>query len=49
MAAAAHAHLIKMGEIPPDEPAETDAVEDPASPAEEQQEGRSEAVNWMSV
>jgi hypothetical protein len=49
MAAAAHAHLIKMGEIPPDEPGETDAIDDPASPAEEQQEGRSEAVNWMSV
>jgi hypothetical protein len=49
MAAAAHAHLIKMGEIAPDEPGETDAIDDPASPAEEQQEGRSEAVNWMSV
>jgi hypothetical protein len=49
MAAAAHAHLIKMGEIPPDEPGETDAIDDPASPAEEQQEGQSEAANWMSV
>jgi Sigma-70, region 4 len=49
MAAAAHAHLIKIGEIPPDEPDEADAVEDPASPAKEQQEGQSEAANWMSV
>ena len=49
MYAAAHAHLIKMGEIPPDEPGETDAIDDPASPAEEQPEGQSEAANWMSV
>jgi hypothetical protein len=49
MAAAAHAHLIKMGEIPPDEPGEADTIDDPASPAEEQQEGQSEAANWMSV
>jgi hypothetical protein len=49
MAAAAHAHLIKIGAIPPDEPGATDAVEDPPSPAEEQQEGQSEAANWMSV
>ena len=49
MAAAAHAHLIKIGEIPPDEPGEADAIDDPASPAEEQQEGQSEAANWMSV
>jgi hypothetical protein len=49
MAAAARAHLIRIGEIPPDEPGETDAVEGPADPAEEQQEGQSEAANWMSV
>jgi hypothetical protein len=48
-AAAVQAHLIKIGEIPPDEPGEADAVDDPASPAEEQQEGQSEAANWMSV
>ena len=48
-AAAVQAHLIKIGEIPPDEPGEADAVDDPASPAEEQPEGQSEAANWMSV
>ena len=48
MAAAARAHLIKIGQIPPDEPGEADPAEDPR-PAEEQQEGQSEAVNWMSV
>ena len=48
-AAAVQAHLIKIGEIPPDEPAEADPVDAPASPAEEQPEGQSEAVNWMSV
>jgi hypothetical protein len=48
-AAAVQAHLIKIGEIPPDEPGEADAVDDPASPAQEQQEGQSEAANWMSV
>ena len=31
MAAAAHAHLIKMGEIPPDEPGEAEGQE--ANPA----------------
>src|ERR1700685_4582185 len=41
-AAAVQAHLIKIGEIPPDEPGEADAFEAPASPAEEQQEGQSE-------
>ncbi len=49
MAAAARAHLIKIGEIPADEPGEADAVEGPTGPAEEQQEGQSDAVNWMSV
>ena len=48
-AAAVKAHLIKIGEIPPDEPGEADAVDDPASPAEEQPEAQSEAANWMSV
>jgi hypothetical protein len=47
--AAVQAHLKKTGQIPADEPGETDAVEDPASLAEEQQEGQSEAGNWMSV
>jgi hypothetical protein len=47
-AAAVQAHLIKIGEIPPDEPGETDPVDDPASPAEEQPEAQS-AANWMSV
>jgi hypothetical protein len=49
MAAAARAHLIKIGEIPPDEPSEADALEGPADPAGEPQEGPSEAANWMSV
>ena len=48
-AAAVQAHLIKIGEIPPDEPGEADAVDDPASPAEEQPEAQSEAANWTSV
>ena len=34
MWAAAHAHLIKIGQIPPDDPDEADAVEDPAGPDE---------------
>ncbi len=58
---AAHAHMIKTGQIPPDEPDEPDAAEDrsvpaksdaaptPASLAEERQEGQSQAANWMSV
>ena len=49
IAAAVQAHLKKIGEIPPDEPEEAEAIEDPASPAEEQQEGQNEAANWMSV
>ena len=49
MASAARAHLIKIGEIPPDEPGETDALEGPADPDGEPQEGASEAANWMSV
>jgi hypothetical protein len=42
-------HLKKIGEIPPDEPHEAEAIEDPASPAEAQPEGQNEAANWMSV
>jgi hypothetical protein len=49
MAAAAHAHLIKIGAIPPDEPGEADGAPDPANPVEGQQEGQNEAGNWMSV
>ena len=49
MAAAAHAHLIKIGAIPPDEPGEADGAQDPASPVEERQAGQSEAANWMSL
>jgi hypothetical protein len=49
IADAVQAHLRKTGQIPDDERGETDAVEGPADPAEEQQEGQSEAANWMSV
>jgi hypothetical protein len=49
IAAAVQEHLKKIGEIPPDEPNEADGAQDPASPAEEQQEGQNEAANWMSV
>jgi hypothetical protein len=61
IATAVQEHLKKIGEIPADEPGETDAVqglEGPAetdlvqglaSPADEQQEAQSEAANWMSV
>lgn len=49
MAAAARANLIKIGEIPPDEPDDARAIEGPAGPGEEPQEGQSEAANWMSV
>ena len=49
-AAAVQAHLKKTGQIPADEPRETDGLEAlNASLAEEQQEGQSEAANWMSV
>ena len=60
-AAAVEAHLKATGGLPPDdwgkegavegfaEPSEADAVEGPADPAEAQQEGPSEAANWMSV
>jgi hypothetical protein len=61
MWAAGHAHLIKTGQIPPDEPSETDAVEglagpgetDPLAavegPADQQQEGQNQAASWISV
>jgi len=61
IATAVQEHLKKIGEIPADEPGETDLAQGPegptetdlvqglASPAEEQQEGQSEALNWMSV
>jgi hypothetical protein len=61
MWAAAREHLKKLGEIPADEPGEADAAEAPGGPGEtdaveastgsggEQQEGQSEAANWMSV
>jgi predicted transcriptional regulator len=60
MWAAGREHLKKLGEIV-DEPGEADAAEAPGSPGEtsaveastgsggEQQEGQSEAANWMSV
>jgi hypothetical protein len=60
IATAVQEHLKRIGEIPADEPGETDALEGPesptetdavqglASPAEEQQEGQS-ALNWVSV
>jgi hypothetical protein len=48
-AAAVQEHLKKQGVVFDDEPTEADAVDDPASPAEEQREGQSEAANWMSV
>jgi hypothetical protein len=47
--AAVKDHLKKQGVVYDDEPGEAGAVDDPASPAEEQKEGQSEAVNWMSV
>jgi hypothetical protein len=48
-AAAVHERLKEQGVVYDDEPTEAGAVEDPASPAEEQPEGQSEAANWMSV
>ena len=48
-AAAVQERLKERGVVYDDEPTETDAVDDPASPAEEQQEGQSEAANWMSL
>jgi hypothetical protein len=61
MWAAGRAHLIKIGQIPPDEPDEADAVENPASPeesdalpsplslAEGRREGQSDAADWIAV
>ena len=49
-AAAVQAHLEKTRGMPPDGWGEADGLEAlNASPAEEQQEGQSEAGNWMSV
>ena len=47
--AAVKEHLKKQGVVFDDEPGETEALEDPASPPEEQQEGQSGPANWMSV
>jgi hypothetical protein len=47
--AAVKEHLKKQGVVFDDEPGETEALEEPASPPEEQQEGQSGAANWMSV
>ena len=51
---AAHEHLIKIGEIPPDEPGEAkgeeaDAASPPEVAGEAQGQGQSEASQWMSV
>jgi hypothetical protein len=48
-AAAVDAHLKKTGKIPNNQLEETDGVEGLADPAEEQEEGASEASNWMSI
>ncbi len=48
-AAAVQAHLKRTGKIPNNELDETHAVDGLADPTEEQQEGQSEATNWMSV
>jgi hypothetical protein len=47
--AAVHERLKEQGVVYDDEPTESDAVKDPASPADEQPEGQSEAANWMSL
>ena len=47
--AAVKEHLKKQGVVLDDEPGEAEAVKDPASRAEEHQEGQSEAASWMSV
>ncbi len=61
MWAAGHAHLIKIGQIPPDDPDEAAAVEEPAGPdesdaaldpaslAEGPGERQSQAADWISV
>ena len=58
MRKAAHEHLIKIGEIPPDQPGEAEGKEaDAASPpevageaqGERQSQDQSEASRWMSV
>jgi hypothetical protein len=47
--AAVKEHLKKQGVDLDGAPGEAEAVKDPASPAEEQQESQSEAASWMSV
>jgi hypothetical protein len=61
MWAAGHAHLIKIGQIPPDDPDDAGAVEEPADPDQSdaaldpaslvdgRQEGQSQAADWISV
>jgi hypothetical protein len=48
-AAAVQAHLKKTGKIPNNQIEETDGLAGFADPAEEQEEGPSEAANWMSI
>ncbi len=48
-AAAVDAHLEKTRGLPPEGWGEERAVEGLADPAEEQEEGASEADNWMSI
>ena len=45
--AAVKEHLKKQGVVLDGESGEADPVDDPASPAEEQREGQSEAADWM--
>ena len=45
---AAREYLKKHGGIPPHEPDRAEAIEEPAGPGEEPQEGQSEAANWTS-
>jgi hypothetical protein len=47
--AAVKEHLKKQGVVLDDELGETDTIDDPATPAEEQQQAQSEAANWMSA
>jgi hypothetical protein len=49
MWAAGREHLKKIGEIPPDEPGEGEAVGDPAAQADEHPADQGEASQWMSV
>jgi hypothetical protein len=49
IAEAVQAHLEKTGKIPDNELDETDALDGLADPTEGQEEGSSEADNWMSI